>query len=48
MFNSLRFRLIVSYIVIIAVCLTIIALALTVLVRTDSISRSIDPGTAVL
>ena len=39
MFNSLRFRLIVSYIVIIAVCLTIIALALTVLVRTDSISR---------
>src|SRR5512139_726111 len=39
MFNSLRFRLIVSYIVIIAVCLAIIAVALAVLLRTNSLSR---------
>ena len=39
MFNSLRFRLIVSYIVIIAVCLTMIAVALAVLLRTNSLSR---------
>ena len=33
MFNSLRFRLIVSYIVIIAVCLTIIAVTLALSLR---------------
>jgi two-component system OmpR family sensor kinase len=41
MFNSLRFRLIVSYIVVIAVCLTIIAITLALLVRGDPFSREL-------
>jgi len=41
MFNSLRFRLIVSYIVVIAVCLTIIAVTLALLVRSDPFSREL-------
>jgi len=40
MFNSLRFRLIVSYIVIIAVCLAIMAVALALLVRSNPLSGS--------
>jgi signal transduction histidine kinase len=39
MFDNLRFRLIVSYIVIIAVCLAIIAVALAVLSRSNPLSR---------
>jgi len=45
MFNFTSLRLIVSYIVIIAVCLTIIALALTVL-GAPTRSAAIDSGTA--
>ena len=41
MFNSLRFRLIVSYTVIIAVCLAIIAVALALLVRSNPLSREL-------
>ena len=41
MFNSLRFRLIVSYIVVIAVCLAIIAVTLALLVRSDPFSREL-------
>jgi signal transduction histidine kinase len=41
MFNSLRFRLIVSYIVIIAVCLAIIAVALALLLRSNPLSREL-------
>ncbi len=41
MFNSLRFRLIVSYITIIAVCLAIMAVALALLVRSNPISREL-------
>jgi two-component system, OmpR family, sensor kinase len=41
MFNSLRFRLIVSYTVIIAVCLVIIAVALALLVRSNPLSREL-------
>lgn len=41
MFNSLRFRLIVSYIFIIAVCLAIIAVALALLVRSNPLSREL-------
>ena len=41
MFNSLRFRLIVSYIAVIAVCLTIIAVTLALLVRSDPFSREL-------
>ncbi len=41
MLNSLRFRLIVSYIVVIAVCLTIIAVTLALLVRSDPFSREL-------
>jgi two-component system, OmpR family, sensor kinase len=39
--NSLRFRLIVSYIFIIAVCLAIIAVALALLVRSNPLSREL-------
>jgi hypothetical protein len=45
MFNSLRFRLIVSYIVIIAVCLAIMAMALALLVRSNPLGR-VDAGAA--
>ena len=41
MFNSLRFRLIVSYIAVIVVCLTIIAVTLALLVRSDPFSREL-------
>ena len=41
MFNSLRFRLIVSYIVIIAVCLAIIAVALAFLLRSNPLNREL-------
>jgi len=41
MFNSLRFRLIVSYIVIIAVCLAFIAVTLAVLLRSNPLSREL-------
>ena len=41
MFNRLRFRLIVSYIAVIAVCLTIIAATLALLVRSDPFSREL-------
>jgi two-component system OmpR family sensor kinase len=41
MLNSLRFRLIVSYIAVIAVCLTIIAVTLALLVRSDPFSREL-------
>jgi signal transduction histidine kinase len=41
MFNSLRFRLIVSYIFIIAVCLAIMAVALALLVRSNPLSREL-------
>ena len=39
MFNSLRFRLIVSYIVVIAVCLAILAVAVALLLRSNPLSR---------
>ena len=41
MFNSLRFRLIVSYIVIIAVCLAFIAVALALLLRSNPLNREL-------
>jgi two-component system OmpR family sensor kinase len=41
MFNSLRSRLIVSYIAIIAVCLAFIAVALALLLRSNPISRQL-------
>jgi hypothetical protein len=41
MFNGLRFRLIVSYIVIIAVCLAIMAMALALLVRSNPLGREL-------
>ena len=41
MLNSLRFRLIVSYTAVIAVCLTIIAVTLALLVRSDPFSREL-------
>jgi signal transduction histidine kinase len=48
MFNSLRFRLIVSYIVIIAVCLAIMAVALALLVRSNPLSRELTQERLVL
>jgi two-component system OmpR family sensor kinase len=48
MLNSLRFRLIVSYIVIIAVCLAIIAAALAVLLRSNPISRQYTQESLIL
>ncbi len=48
MFNSLRFRLIVSYTLIIAVCLAIIAVALALIVRGNPLSRELTQERLVL
>jgi len=48
MFNSLRFRLIVSYTVIIAVCLAIIAGALALLMRSDPLGRELTQERLIL
>ncbi len=48
MLNSLRFRLILSYIAVIAVCLTIIAVTLALLVRSDPFSRELAQERLIL